>query len=220
MCGHLRAGPIRWQACGRWAPRTCQSAICVTAPAWHGPFEGSGRSTTWLRMSARMSSTMARVVIGAAREADVEHLVFHSVLHPQIEAMPHHWQKMRVEELLLQSGLHYTILQPTIYMQNILASWDAISQNGVYPVPYAARHPLESGRPRRCSRGSGNSPYGAWLSRGHDRTGRLGGHLSERHRRSTAATSWTGPSRPRWSRLRCGNETPGPPAWETIKYRL
>jgi hypothetical protein len=24
-------------------------------------------------------------------------LVYHSVLHPQIEAMPHHWNKLRVE---------------------------------------------------------------------------------------------------------------------------
>jgi uncharacterized protein YbjT (DUF2867 family) len=66
----------------------------------------------------------------------VERFVFHSVLHPQIEAMPHHWQKLRVEELLFESGLSFTVLQPTIYMQNILANWDQI-KNGVYPIPYA-----------------------------------------------------------------------------------
>jgi NAD(P)H dehydrogenase (quinone) len=81
---------------------------------------------------------MGRIVIRAARAERVERLVFHSVLHPQIEAMPHHWQKMRVEELLLESGLPITILQPTIYMQNVLAHWDQIRQNGVYPIPYSA----------------------------------------------------------------------------------
>jgi NAD(P)H dehydrogenase (quinone) len=77
-------------------------------------------------------------LIQAAHAAGVEHFVFHSVLHPQAEAMPHHWQKLRVEELLLTSGLNFTILQPTIYMQNVLAQWDQILNHGAYPVPYAA----------------------------------------------------------------------------------
>jgi uncharacterized protein YbjT (DUF2867 family) len=82
---------------------------------------------------------IAQAAIVAARAAGVEHFVFHSVLHPQTEAMPHHWQKLRVEECLFESGLPCTILQPTAYMQNILAYWDQILAQGVYPVPYAAQ---------------------------------------------------------------------------------
>jgi uncharacterized protein YbjT (DUF2867 family) len=67
----------------------------------------------------------------------VEHFAYHSVLHPQTETMPHHWQKLRVEEMLLASGLVFTILQPAAYMQNVLAHWKTICQEGVYPVPYA-----------------------------------------------------------------------------------
>jgi uncharacterized protein YbjT (DUF2867 family) len=63
-------------------------------------------------------------------------MVYHSVLHPQIEAMPHHWNKMRVEEMLLGSPLDVTILQPAAYMQNILAEWDRMLRSGVYRVPY------------------------------------------------------------------------------------
>ena len=66
-------------------------------------------------------------VIGAARAAGAERFVFHSVLHPQTEKMPHHWNKLRVEEALFESGLLFTILQPTAYMQNILAGWQAIA---------------------------------------------------------------------------------------------
>jgi uncharacterized protein YbjT (DUF2867 family) len=51
--------------------------------------------------------------------------------------MPHHWQKLRVEELLFESGLPFTILQPAAYMQNLLAYWDQIVGQGVYAVPYA-----------------------------------------------------------------------------------
>ena len=79
---------------------------------------------------------IGQVVISAARAAGVEQFVFHSVLHPQTEKMPHHWHKLRVEETLLESGLPFTILQPTAYMQNILAGWEAITQRGVYTVPY------------------------------------------------------------------------------------
>jgi uncharacterized protein YbjT (DUF2867 family) len=47
----------------------------------------------------------AKVLIAAANELGVRRLVYHSVLHPQIEAMPHHWNKLRVEEMLFSSGL-------------------------------------------------------------------------------------------------------------------
>jgi len=81
--------------------------------------------------------SIGQAAIMAARAAGVEHFVYHSVLHPQTEAMPHHWQKLRVEEQLFESGLPCTILQPTAYMQNALAHWDSILTRGVYPVPFA-----------------------------------------------------------------------------------
>ena len=79
---------------------------------------------------------IGRLAIEVAQTAGVEHFVYHSVLHPQTEAMPHHWHKLRVEEMLLESGLPFTILQPAAYIQNILAGWEAISTEGVYTVPY------------------------------------------------------------------------------------
>jgi uncharacterized protein YbjT (DUF2867 family) len=82
--------------------------------------------------------SIGRAVIAAAQAAGVNHFVYHSVLHPHIEAMPHHWLKLRVEELLFESGLNYTILQPAAYMQNILAHWPQIVSQGNFPAPYAA----------------------------------------------------------------------------------
>lgn len=81
---------------------------------------------------------IGQTVIAAARKAGVDHFVFHSVLKPQTEAMPHHWNKLRVEELLVESGLTYTILQPAVYMQNILAHWEQITNEGIFPIPYPA----------------------------------------------------------------------------------
>jgi len=76
-------------------------------------------------------------VIAAARAAGVGRIVYHSVLHPQTEAMPHHWQKLRVEAALFESGLDYAIFQPAPYMENTLP---AAVRDGVFTVPY----PLET----------------------------------------------------------------------------
>jgi len=80
---------------------------------------------------------IGELAIRAAREGQVEYFVFHSALHPQAAAMPHHWNKLRVEEALFESGLPFTVLQPTAYMQNMLAGWKSIAEEGVLRVPYS-----------------------------------------------------------------------------------
>jgi NAD(P)H dehydrogenase (quinone) len=80
---------------------------------------------------------IGKLVIDEAQKAGIEHFVYHSVLHPQTEKMNHHWQKMRVEEMIFESGLPFTILQPAPYMQNLLASWNSIIEDGVLHVPYS-----------------------------------------------------------------------------------
>jgi NAD(P)H dehydrogenase (quinone) len=80
---------------------------------------------------------IGKEVITAAVRSGVGHFVYHSVLHPQVEAMPHHWQKMRVEEFLFTSGMDFSIIQPCAYMQNILTGWKSIVESGNYSVPYS-----------------------------------------------------------------------------------
>ena len=76
-------------------------------------------------------------LINLAQKAGVDRFVYHSVMHPHVESMPHHWQKMRVEEKIFESGIDFTILQPCAYMQNILPNWKSIYEESVYTVPYA-----------------------------------------------------------------------------------
>ena len=78
-------------------------------------------------------------VAAAARTQGVTRFVYHSVLHPQIEAMPHHWEKMRVEEMLFASGLALTMLQPAAYMQNILGGWRGILATACSAFPIRSR---------------------------------------------------------------------------------
>ena len=79
---------------------------------------------------------VGRLALQAARRAGVERFVYHSVLHPQTEEMPHHWQKLRVEEEIFRSALPFTILQPCAYMQNVLAYREQIATTGRYAIPY------------------------------------------------------------------------------------
>jgi NAD(P)H dehydrogenase (quinone) len=81
----------------------------------------------------------ARAVAVAAQANNVKRFVYHSVLHPQIETMPHHWEKLRTEAMLLDADFDLTILQPTAYMQNLLGAWRGIVDYGVYRIPYPAK---------------------------------------------------------------------------------
>jgi uncharacterized protein YbjT (DUF2867 family) len=88
---------------------------------------------------SRNEVNYARAVAVAARANNVKRFVYHSVLHPQIETMPHHWEKMRTEAMLLDGNFDLTILQPTAYMQNLLGAWRSVVDEGVFRIPYPAK---------------------------------------------------------------------------------
>jgi NAD(P)H dehydrogenase (quinone) len=79
---------------------------------------------------------MGRALVAGARRAGVGRVVYHSVINPQLTAMPHHADKLRVEELLLESRLPVTILRPNAYHDNVLGHLEAIRATGVWEVPY------------------------------------------------------------------------------------
>ncbi len=85
---------------------------------------------------------IGRWLLAAAKKVGVKQFVYHSVLHPQIEAMPHHWRKMQVEALVFASGIPNSILQPTAYMQNIQGQWTTIQETGRLAAPYPVDAPI------------------------------------------------------------------------------
>jgi uncharacterized protein YbjT (DUF2867 family) len=58
-------------------------------------------------------------VIDAARDAGVPKFVLFSVIHPQIDDLVNHQNKLALESHLVHSRMDWTILQPQHYMQNI-----------------------------------------------------------------------------------------------------
>jgi NAD(P)H dehydrogenase (quinone) len=82
---------------------------------------------------------IGRLLLTAASQQKVSNFIFHSVLHPHISQMQHHWNKLLVEQEVFTSGLNYSIIQPTAYMQNILAYWQRITSQGIFAPPYSPR---------------------------------------------------------------------------------
>ncbi|WP_063047027.1 SDR family oxidoreductase [Nocardia pseudovaccinii] len=59
--------------------------------------------------------------VRAATGAGVERFVYHSVLHPYTPALRNHLRKARAEAAVRDSSLRWTILQPSMYAQVVLA---------------------------------------------------------------------------------------------------
>ncbi|GJE98705.1 NAD(P)-binding protein [Phanerochaete sordida] len=66
-----------------------------------------------------LEGAMGVAVIEAAKKAGVKHFVYCSVLFPVLSKLLNHDVKRGVEEFLIESGLDYTILEPTSFMQNM-----------------------------------------------------------------------------------------------------
>lgn len=81
-----------------------------------------------------LESAMGISLIEAAKKAGVQTFVYCSVLFSVLRRLENHDCKRYVEEHLIESGLDYTILQPSSYMQNIPIS-QALS-SGTLMCPY------------------------------------------------------------------------------------
>lgn len=77
-----------------------------------------------------------RNFITAAKNHELAHFVYYSVMHPLRREVRHHRLKLDAEEELIESGLAYTIVQPCRYMQHLEAIWPAVSGDGVHAMPF------------------------------------------------------------------------------------
>jgi uncharacterized protein YbjT (DUF2867 family) len=76
-------------------------------------------------------------MVEAAKAAGVRKFVFSSVIHPSISALSNHAAKRPVEEALCESGMQFTILQPTMFMQNFDSGWQTVMEKGRFALPYS-----------------------------------------------------------------------------------
>ncbi|NNE85625.1 MAG: NmrA family NAD(P)-binding protein [Alphaproteobacteria bacterium] len=80
---------------------------------------------------------VGRQFIAQARGEGIKRFVLHGVSYPYAPNIDFHWTKMKLEVELLKSGLAFTIIRPTQFMQNITWSLPQILQLGEFALPYA-----------------------------------------------------------------------------------
>jgi uncharacterized protein YbjT (DUF2867 family) len=68
---------------------------------------------------------MGVTMVEAAKAAGVRKFVFSGVIHPSLSKMVNHAAKLPVEEALYESGMVFTVLQPAMFMQNLVSAWKA-----------------------------------------------------------------------------------------------
>ncbi|MBV9969735.1 MAG: NmrA family NAD(P)-binding protein [Xanthobacteraceae bacterium] len=80
---------------------------------------------------------VGRGVVDACVAAGVKRFVFSSVIHPVLSALSNHAAKAPVEEAVLDSGMEYTFLHPSLYFQNFGQSWRKVVESGVLAEPWS-----------------------------------------------------------------------------------
>lgn len=80
--------------------------------------------------------TQALIALNVAREAEIERIVYLSVIHSDVYAnVPHFAGKFGVERMIEQMGMSATILRPAYYMDNEITIRDVVTGYGIYPMP-------------------------------------------------------------------------------------
>lgn len=80
--------------------------------------------------------TMTAHFVSAAKDAGVKKFVYYSVMHPLRRDVRHHALKLDTEEMLIESGLPYSIVQPMRYMQHLEPIWKRVTEDGIHAMPF------------------------------------------------------------------------------------
>ncbi|MGN1052513.1 MAG: NmrA family NAD(P)-binding protein, partial [Candidatus Scatosoma sp.] len=58
--------------------------------------------------------------------------IYHSVMHSLLSEMPHHKRKQKVEKTLVDSGIPYVIIRPTVFMQMLTPAIQSVKNGGPF----------------------------------------------------------------------------------------
>jgi len=75
----------------------------------------------------------------ASADRNLGAFVYYSVMHPLRREVRHHRLKLEAEELVVESGLPFTILQPMRYMQHLEPLWQSVTEQGLHAMPFNTR---------------------------------------------------------------------------------
>jgi len=82
------------------------------------------------------AAELGTTLVATAKAAGVRRVVFSGVYHPSL-SLVNHASTRPIEESLYYSGLEFTVLQPSMYMQGLAGGWASAADSGVFATPYS-----------------------------------------------------------------------------------
>lgn len=80
--------------------------------------------------------TQGLIAYDLARKSKLSHIVYHSVFRVEhFKDVPHFASKLAIESALREFDLPFTIIRPNYFFQNDVSLKDALTGEGIYPMP-------------------------------------------------------------------------------------
>jgi uncharacterized protein YbjT (DUF2867 family) len=76
-------------------------------------------------------------LMDAAKRHGTDCFIYYSVMHPLLRDIRHHRLKLDAEQHLVESGLTYSIVQPSRYMQHLENIWSQVCDTNVHAMPFS-----------------------------------------------------------------------------------
>src|SRR4029079_1664881 len=93
-------------------------------------------SFPFVKGETEVETRRGKMMVDIAKENRIEHLVYSSVVNADKNTgIPHFESKYRIEEHIKNSGIPYTIVGPTFFMENLLSFSLAGLQQGQLALP-------------------------------------------------------------------------------------
>jgi uncharacterized protein YbjT (DUF2867 family) len=83
-------------------------------------------------------------MVDAAKQAGVRRFIFSSVIDLVISTLENHRATAPVEEAIIESGMEYALLQPTLFFQNLARGWSTVVKTSLH-FPLRSHHCLPLG---------------------------------------------------------------------------
>jgi uncharacterized protein YbjT (DUF2867 family) len=99
---------------------------------------------TWVEVGTEGETRRGKMMVDMAKEKKVEHIVYSSVVNADKNTgIPHFESKYKVEQHIKNSGIPYTIIGPTFFMDNLLSYSLAGLQQGQVALPLSPSRILQ-----------------------------------------------------------------------------
>ena len=83
--------------------------------------------------------SITETFLTSAKRFGAERFIYYSVMHPFRRDVRHHALKLDATELIVESEVPYTLIEPCRYMQHLEPIWASVVESGIHAMPFNTR---------------------------------------------------------------------------------